>query len=155
MNTITQPPDPKYVGSIHLFGDAREQEKREAAETVKQDWESRIVVDDVRFRTHRRLPGTELTDKGAKSANALTKLEDILKDPPKKFSLKQKDLKLEKIPPLSTLVGGDGRGQVQDETRHGGYRPGPLEERSWLMEGNRIPVFSDDRGKSSNEEDFR
>lgn len=157
VDIITQPGDPKYIGSIHLYGDVREREVRDAAEEDMREWESRIVVDDVRFRTHRCLPRTELTDKGKKSASALTKLEDILKDPPQKFSLKEGNLKLDKIPPLSTLVGGEEKGKVKDDMKHGGYRPGPLKERSWLMEGNRVPVASDNReeARKDKEQDFR
>ena len=156
INTITKPPQPKFLSSIHLYGHAREQEKREAAEKDIREWESKIVVDDVRFRNHRCLPRTELTDKGAKSASALTKLEDILKDPPLKYSLKEGDLRLEKVPPLGTLSGTGRRGKIKDEMKNGGYKPGPLEDRSWLMEGNRIPVLVDGQeGKKDKEQDFK
>jgi hypothetical protein len=156
MDTITKPAPPKFLSSVHLYGDAREQEKRDAAEKDMREWESKIVVDDVRFRSHRCLPRTELTDKGAKSASALTKLEDILKDPPQKFSLKEGDLRLEKVPPLGTLGGSGRRGKVNDEMKNAGYKPGPLEERSWLMEGNRIPVVVDGReAKKDKEQDFK
>jgi hypothetical protein len=156
MDTIKPPAEPRYLGSIHLYGDVREQEKRDAAEKDMRKWESRIVVDDVRFRTHRCLPRTELTDKGDKSASALTKLDDILKDPPQKFSLKEGDMGLDKVPPLGTLGGAGRRGKVEDEVKHGGYRPGPQDERSWLMEGNRIPVGVDGKeGKKEKEQDFR
>lgn len=156
LDTITQPAETKFVESIHLYGDPRELEKRAAAQTDMREWESRVVVDDVRFRTHRCLPRTELTEKGAKSACALTKLEDVLKDPPQKFSLKERDLRLEKIPPLGTLVGGVERRRGGDEMKPGGYKPGPLEERSWLKEGNRIPCV--DGGKETkidNKPDFK
>lgn len=157
MDTITQPADAKEVSSVHLYGDAREQEKRDAAEKDMREWQSRIVVDDARFRTHRCLLRTELTNKGAKAASALTKLEDILKDSPQKFSLKEGDLRLEKVPPLGTLGGAGRRGKIEDEMKHDGYKPGPLDERSWLMEGNRIPVLGDCREdkKSKGKEDFR
>ncbi len=156
LDTITQPAEPKFLGSVHLYGDAREQEKRDAAEKDMREWESRIVVDDVRFRSHRCLPRTELTDKGVTSASALTKLEDILKDPPQKYSLKEGDLRLEKVPPLGTLGGAGRRGKVKEEMKHGGYKPGPLAERSWLMEGNRIPVVVDDREeKKDKDQDFK
>ena len=155
MDTITRPAASKYEGSVHLHGDAREQEKRDATEKDVREWESRIVVDDVRFRTHRCLPRTELTDKGGKSASALTKLEDILKDPPQKFSLKEGDLRLEKIPPLGTIKSSGRRGK-EDEVKHAGYRPGPLDDRSWLMEGNRIPVLAGGKEeKKGKDEDFR
>lgn len=155
MDNIKQPAEPKYVNSVHLYGDAREQEKREAAEKDIIAWESRLVVDDVRFRTHRCLPRTELTDKGTKCANALTKLEDILKDPPQKFSLKEGNLRLQKVPPLGTLA-LTGLREIENEVERGGYRPGPLDERSWLMEGNRIPVVTDGReAKKDKDEDFR
>jgi hypothetical protein len=70
--------------------------------------------------------------------------------------LKEGDLGLDKVPPLGTLGGAGRRGKVEDEMKHGGYRPGPQDERSWLMEGNRIPVGVDGKeGNKEKEQDFR
>ena len=155
---MKQPAAPEYIGTIQLHGGAREQEMREANEKEKHEWQSRLAVDDVRFRTHRCLPGTELTDKGRKASNSLAKIEDVLKDSPKKYSLRKRELKLDKMPALSTVSGGglSGRGTSGGEKR-GGFNPGPFEERSWLKEENRIPMRRDglERSGGGNGEDFR
>ena len=160
MDLITRPANQKFVGTIHLHGEAREQEIREANEKEKHDWQSRIVVDDVQFRTHRCLPTTELTNKGNKASNPLAKLENILKDPPQKFSLREHGLKLDKMPALSTVTNGlsdrDTSGHKETD-KDGGYNPGPFQDRSWRIETNRIPCRSDIRGRAKDDkhQDFR
>lgn len=160
MDTITRVPELKYMSSIHLFGETREREKRDAFDKDFEIWQSKLAVDDVRFRTHRCLLSTELRERGKKAANSISKLEDILKDRPQKFSLKEKNLKLEKIPPLSTLNGETGKLRVAEEVKvehTGGFLPGPRTERSWLMEGNRVPTLTDNDKKiiKAKDEDFR
>lgn len=46
---------------------------------------------------------TELIEKGAQSSNQVDKIDGLLKDKPKKFSLKKQGMRLQPIPALSVV----------------------------------------------------
>ena len=79
-------------------------------------WRDRLVGDDSQFHAHRCLMATELTEKGARSANQQDRLVDILKDEPKKYSLSKAGMALAPIPAIESqlsLTPSPGGGMVQ------------------------------------------
>ena len=91
---------------------------------------------------------TELKSKGFKSASQVARLEDILKDPPKKHAL----LHVNRIPALSVVLNPTVDSSLKYyerlelrsaglETKEDncGFLPGPLDGRSWLLEKNKVP----------------
>ena len=155
--------------SVHTAGDTKEQEQYEAAWQATREWQERIVVDDRIFRTHRCLPETELRDRGAKASNQLAKLEGLLKNHPKKFSLSKEGLTVEEIPPLAVVVNpsvdtparksGKLLPIVRDHKEEGnwGFYPGPFEKEGWLLEKNKVPIPDQEHEKfrSLKGHDFR
>ncbi|XP_053545373.1 uncharacterized protein CFAP92 [Bombina bombina] len=80
--------------TIHHAGDTLQNIQKQAAEVEKQKWLQNIQVDDINMRFYRRLPETELIDKGPKASDQQSKLSGLLKDPPLKFSLRREGLSL-------------------------------------------------------------
>lgn len=155
MNLLSVPPpffDKNPVLSVHAAGDTKEQEQYEAALKSTRQWRERIVVDDVIFRTHRCLPETELRDRGRKASNQLAKLEGLMKNPPKKFSLSRAGLTLEEIPSLGVVANPNVDTPArkteklvpierdQSEEENWGFHPGPFEKEGWLLEKNKVPI---------------
>merc|ERR1712048_45012 len=139
--------------TIHSAGDTLNKEQRDVQEKENEAWKKKLVVDDSRLRTHRCHVTTELTPEGLKSSNQLARLEDILKGTPRKHALSAPGLLLDPIPRLSVVsypnVDTHKRetGQLTAEftdykllERNSGYQPGPLPERSWSLEKNKIPL---------------
>ena len=129
---------PVHVGpappvTIHLAGDERKREVREIARREEEAWQSKVVVDDVRFRVHRKPGAMELRDRGSGASTQLDKLCGLLKDLPLKRSLRgvcpDDGLVCVTLPPWSEA----------DEGSPGGYHPGP-EGRSLKLDKNVIPV---------------
>ena len=105
------------------------------------------------FFSFRCTAETELKSKGFKSSSQLARLEDILKDPPRKHALSAPGLTLEKIPALSVVLNPrvDPSGNTYDilkraandyeaRERNRGFQPGPFEKDGWLLERNKIPI---------------
>lgn len=172
LNLLAVPPpsfDKNAVLSIHAAGDAKEQEQNEAAERYTRQWQERIVVDDTVFHTHRCLKETELRDRGIKASNQLAKLEGLLKNHPKKFSLSRAGLTLEEIPPLAVVANpsvdtparktGKLIPIARDQREEGswGFYPGPFEKEGWLLEKNKmsIPDQEHEKFRSLKGHDFR
>lgn len=172
LNLLAVPPpsfDKNAVLSIHAAGDIKEQEQNEAAERHTRQWQERIVVDDTIFRTHRCLKETELRDRGIKASNQLAKLEGLLKNHPKKFSLSRAGLTLEEIPPLAVVANPSvdtparktGKlipiARDQREEGNWGFYPGPFEKEGWLLEKNKMPISDQehDKFRSLKGHDFR
>ena len=172
LNLLSVPPpifDKNPVLSVHAAGDTKEQEQYDAALKYTRQWQERIVVDDIVFRTHRCLPETELRDKGARASNQLAKLEGLIKDQPKKFSLSRAGLTLEEIPSLGVVANPNvdtparktgklvpiAREHAEEGSR--GFYPGPFEDEGWLLEKNKVPIADQEHGKfrSLKGHDFR
>ena len=164
MNLLSVPPpffDKNPVLSVHAAGDTKEQEQYEAALKSTLQWQERIVVDDVIFRTHRCLPETELRDRGPKASNQLAKLEGLMKNPPKKFSLSRAGLTLEEIPSLGVVANPNvdtparktGKlvpiAKDESEEENWGFHPGPFEKEGWLLEKNKVPIPDQEHEKFS------
>ncbi|KAL9960808.1 hypothetical protein ACROYT_G034311 [Oculina patagonica] len=172
LNLLSVPPpffDKNPVLSVHAAGDTKEQEETEAAERHTRQWQERIVVDDTIFRTHRCLTETELRHRGRKASNQLAKLEGLLKNNPKKFSLSRAGLTVEEIPPLGVVVNPNvdtparKTGKLvpiaRDHKEQGqwGFYPGPYEKEGWLLEKNKVPIPDQEHEKfrSLKGHDFR
>ena len=127
------------------------------------------MVDDIVFRTHRCLPETELEDRGPRASNQLSKLEGLLKNSPKKFSLSRAGLTLEEIPSLGVVANPNVdtparktgklepiRRKCTEEEKRGFY-PGPFEKEGWLLERNKVPIADQEheKFKSLKGHDFR
>ena len=91
---------------------------------------------------------------GRKASNQVAKLQGLLKDYPQKHSLKKRGMHLQNIPPLNVvlnpsvdtdtrLAGGSTSPAVEGEgiERHKGFKPGPYEDHSWVLERNKIPAI--------------
>ncbi|XP_013407741.1 uncharacterized protein LOC106171815 [Lingula anatina] len=139
--------------TIHQAGDKLHEEQREAAKIDQEKWRSRIVIDDPRFYLHRCNTVTEQKDAGPKSNNQIAKLQGLLKDEPKKFSLRKDPMRLHDVPPLNVVLNPSVDTAKREaglpivpavdgefEERVNGFMPGPYEEHSWLLERNKIPV---------------
>lgn len=172
LNLLAVPPpffDKNAVLSVHAAGDTKEQEENEAAEKYTRQWQQRIVVDDTIFRTHRCLTETELRDRGTKASNQFAKLEGLLKNHPKKFSLSGEGLTLEEIPPLAVVANPSvdtparktGKlipiARDQREEGNWGFYPGPFDREGWLLEKNKVPIPDQEHEKfrSLKGHDFR
>lgn len=172
MNLLSLPPpffDKNPVLSVHAAGDTKEQEEYDAALKSTRRWRERIVVDDTVFRTHRCLPETELRDKGPKASSQLAKLEGLIKNQPKKFSLSRAGLTLEEIPALGVVANPNvdtparktGKlvpiARNDREEGNWGFYPGPFEKEGWLLEKNKVPIADQEHEKfrSLKGHDFR
>ena len=108
--------------------------------------------------------------KGRNSSNQVAKLQGLLKDSPYKHSLKKPGMHLENIPPLnvvlnpsvdvdSRLAGRSTSPAVEGEgiEKHKGFKPGPFEEHSWVIERNKIPAvdYEHSRFKDFKGRDFK
>ena len=111
----------------------------------------------------------------------MTRFEDILKDPPQKYSLRRDGLRLEPIPPLDVIqnqtrgpgdhhmpaqrrggTGAEGEGEREGEREESrGYQPGLNEKGSLKRDGNVIPLSaqrtqgSSERSRANHGQDFR
>ena len=144
--------DNSPLTSVHSAGDTKEGEQKQVQRREKNVWSSKIVVDDTVQRSHRCLAETELKTHGPKSSNQLAKLEGLLKDEPKKYSLRERGLVLEKIPALSVVVNpsvdtnareaGISLPHAKDplEEKNCGFNPGAYKNEGWLLEKNKIPI---------------
>lgn len=102
---------------------------------------------------------TELLPKGFKSSSQLARLEDVLRNEPRKHALSAPGLRLEKIPALSVVLNPTldpslnfydrlriGSSLCTSSERGKAYNPGPLEGRSWMLENNRVPTCDYNHG---------
>ena len=69
--------------SLHVIVQA---ELDEAVKVDKDIWESKVKVDDTAMHFYRCNPQTEAIPRGPKASNDLSKLENLLRDPPQKHS---------------------------------------------------------------------
>lgn len=81
----------------------REAEYRLLTQRRREEWQSKLVVDDVRQRFHRCAIDTELQESGLKSSNQIARLRGLLKDCPEKYSLKHPPMVLYEIPSLGVV----------------------------------------------------
>lgn len=128
------------VVTIHKAGDSLKNEQMESKVKDESDWKEKLVVDDVKFKTHRCLPATELTDKGPKASNQHAKLAGILKDEAVKFSLS----KTKRVPALSVVshTNTDAEQLLSGDihARNVGYNPGEVPGLSWSRDKNTVPI---------------
>ena len=127
-------------------------------------------MDDTEHHVHRILPETEMKKQGFYSSNQIDRLKGLLKDEPAKYTLCRPGLLLKNIPPLSVVTNpkvdtdtrAEGRlilpavkGEDVEKTK--GFKPGPYEMRSWLMEYNKVPAVDYEHDKLSKlkGEDFK
>ena len=137
----------------HLFVQIPHQNSIEYIRRAKEDWASRVVVEDIRQHFHRVLPETELRQKGFYSSNQLDRLRGQLKDPVYKPGLQGVGPDVNAIPPLSVvnnpLVDTEARRlglplrPAIPETAHAkfcGFNPGQFTH-SWAADDNHIPCY--------------
>ena len=92
-------------------------------------------------------------NKGFKSSSQVARLEDILRNEPRKHSLSAPGMRLEKIPAFSVVLNPTldpflsfyerlkiGSNLVMDKDKGKSFNPGPLEGRSWLLDKNNVPT---------------
>ncbi|XP_070557636.1 uncharacterized protein [Ptychodera flava] len=142
---------PRPPITIHLAGDTLASEQQVSTKADLDQWKSRIMVDNIHMKYHRCAPDTEQTYRGPMASNQLDKLQGLLKDEPKKISLRRGP-ELHEIPPLSVVLNpsvdtkarlnGVPPIQMDDESRekHHGFNPGPYDSLSWGLPQNRIPI---------------
>ena len=137
--------------TIHHAGDTLAEEKQEYADNEKQEWSSKVVVEDPTMKFHRMAPETELLPKGAKSSNQVARLTGLLKDDPATVALKQgmtdiPALSVVNNPGVDTLAREAGVvipvEDLEARERNCGFMPGGHDDRSWLVNGNVIPIRS-------------
>jgi len=134
-----------------LAGAKLKEEKQEATRKEEAQWRSKLIVDNTRPEFYRCNVQTENIDGGRGASNELSRLQGLLRSEPKKHSYAAPGFRVE-IPPLSVVqnpsvdtrareLGLDVSPAVPASRRGGGaFKPGPLPERSWLLERNRIPA---------------
>ncbi|XP_076801957.1 uncharacterized protein LOC143446271 isoform X1 [Clavelina lepadiformis] len=139
--------------TIHLAGYLKKLEEQQQKRAEVERWRSRVIVDDPRMNFHRVLPATEQTN----SSNQLDRLTSLLKNEPKKLSLKRPPAP--SIPPLSVVLNqsvdtasrekGVKLPPAFDESRekHHGFAPGPFDEKGWTLEINKIPIKDEEHGR--------
>ncbi|KAF7649407.1 hypothetical protein LDENG_00141680 [Lucifuga dentata] len=111
--------------TIHLAGDSLQQEQREAAGAQHGRWLKKLLPGDglvPRFKCH-------MAESGGK-------LEDILKDEPRKFSLRKPGMLLQPFPALSVI--GSGEDEAEEEET-AALAPGPFTHRSLRIPNNAVP----------------
>lgn len=122
--------------TIHLAGDRRKEEVGEKEREEEERWRSKVVVDHLDIRVHRKPLSVELKERGPKASSQLDRLCGLLKDPPLKRSLVSEGLGTSSClrsvtcPPWCDEQDGPP----------GGYQPGPLLGRSLKLEKNVIPI---------------
>lgn len=126
---------PQHPVTIHLQGARRAAELAEYTSKELDRWKDKLVVDDVRFRTHRTAACIELKSGGVGAASQSDKATSILKDPGKKLSLSAPGLALSPIPAVDVVTYKTG----ESDTGKKGYQPGPSLSKSWNRDGNCIP----------------
>ncbi|XP_033647231.1 uncharacterized protein LOC117306814 [Asterias rubens] len=146
--------------TIHLAGDTLNAEKREARNLELEDWRTKIVTDDTQMKFHRCATDTELYYRGPKSSSQVARLKGLLKDEPKKLSLRQAGmndipaLAVVNDPSVDTLAREAGVPIIpavdpQEVERNCGFMPGPYDDKSWSMEKNKIPIKDMEHAKFS------
>jgi len=126
---------PQHPVTIHLQGARRASELAEYTSSELGRWKEKLVVDDVRFRTHRTAACIEMKSAGVGAASQSDKATSILKDPGKKLSLSAPGLALSPIPAVDVVTYKTG----ESSTGKKGYQPGPSLSKSWNRDGNCIP----------------
>ncbi|PAA47209.1 hypothetical protein BOX15_Mlig021297g1 [Macrostomum lignano] len=117
--------------SIFPTGDVKDAEVAEVANRERADWEAAVVVDSTRIRTHRRLPGTEMTERGHNAAsNQLDRLTGLLKDPAVKFGFIYPGVR--DVPALAVHAGNSGADQAGSQSK--AFMPGDREGRSLAVD---------------------
>uniref|UniRef100_A0A8C5QS43 DUF4550 domain-containing protein n=1 Tax=Leptobrachium leishanense TaxID=445787 RepID=A0A8C5QS43_9ANUR len=129
-------------GAIHLAGERRQEEQKEAAQAEYSKWLQRIKVENLEMRFHRCLPETEMTSRGEQASDQQSRLKGLLKDPPVKPSLRCTDFGLQSIPVLALLpsagVNVNYEGKVKNQVNPG-FMPGDDFNHSLKLDRNRIP----------------
>lgn len=139
--------------TIHAAGEKLKEEQREAQNKDQEIWTSKLVVDDTDMHFHRLTSGTELLDKGFYSSNQLDRLKGLLKDEAQTLALQQANF--QEIPALGVVQNPSVDGVAREEgtlldyledpdikERHNGFVPGAYDNRSLLVDKNRIPIKS-------------
>lgn len=139
--------------TIHAAGETLKAERLAAKSRDLEEWKSKLVVDDTEMHFHRLTTGTELLDKGFHSSNQVDRLNDLLKDEPQTVALRQANF--QPIPALGVVqnpnVDRTAREEgtlperlddVERKEKHHGFVPGAYDDRSLLVDKNRIPIRS-------------
>lgn len=97
--TFMNPGESSVQGSYS----GREAEIKLLMQKRRDEWQAKLVVDDVRQHFHRCAIDTELQDSGLRSSNQIARLRGLLKDCPEKHSLKHPPMVLYEIPSLGVV----------------------------------------------------
>lgn len=124
--------------TIHLAGEQRKKEIDQFKQKECENWHSKVVVDQTEMTIHRLGTSTELSTGPSCS---IDKLKGLLKDEPQKWSLKLPGLKLIDSPALCVVQAAEPRpdSNVPDDVGLG-YNPGAMENRSFKLDKNVIPI---------------
>ena len=72
---------------MYLAGVRLKAERDAARIADEQRWRERVIVSDTRTHFHRLNPQTELSERGMRSANQVSRLTGMLKSAPRKHTL--------------------------------------------------------------------
>ncbi|PIK55246.1 hypothetical protein BSL78_07842 [Apostichopus japonicus] len=110
-----------------------------------------MIEVQMRCITHRLTSGTELLEKGFHSSNQLDRLNDLLKDQPQTVALRQANF--QRIPALGVVQNPNVDRIAREEgalpeyleeteykEKHHGFVPGAYDNRSLLVDANRIAI---------------
>ena len=154
MDIWTKPDALEIPLTIHQAGDTLKAEKDTSKAEDRQEWKSKIVVENPEMKFHRCATETELLKRGFKSSNQIEKLKSMLKDEPKKIALQNPGVCLTGIPPLNVVLNPSVDTaarqagcplpvlQTAKKEHTNGFQPGPYKERTWLHEDNRVPRYN-------------
>ncbi|XP_073732201.1 uncharacterized protein cfap92 isoform X2 [Misgurnus anguillicaudatus] len=123
---------PEFPLSIHLAGESLRDEQLQAAHAQYNRWR-KMLIDEAAKGTG-RVPEFKCHMKRAD----LDKLEDILKDKPRKHSLKRPGMILKPIPVTSVIQCADPADSVEREANVP-FSPGPFQNHSLSWDKNAIP----------------
>ncbi|XP_034151770.1 uncharacterized protein cfap92 [Esox lucius] len=146
MELYVKPPaffSPVPPVTIHLAGERLQKEQRQAAQRQYYRWLRKVLPDTRRSPvptsscSQRRVPQFSCHMGGADPG----KLQEMLKDPPMKYSLRKPGLTLKPIPVLSVVqrpqqVSGSGCVEREDGLA---FTPGPYQKHSLSCDNNFIP----------------
>ena len=153
---------------MYLAG-VRLKAERDAARLVdEQRWRERVIVSDTRTHFHRLNPQTELSERGLRSANQVSRLTGMLKSAPRKHTLLNPPTAIVDINPLGVVnnptvdfterqFGRTPRPATEGDERVRGLKAGPYVERRWQMNDNHVPAldYEHDKFKQRKGADFK
>ena len=153
---------------MYLAGIKLKAERDAAVQADEKRWRERVVVGDTRTHFHRLNPQTEQMERGRCSANQVSKLSGLLKDAPRKHTLRDAPFAIVDINPLGVVnnptvdfterrLGRTPRPATEGGEHVRGLKAGPHFERRWQMNDNHVPThdYQHDRFMRSKGGDFK